>query len=464
MDVAWSSLGGGHYINDDYFAPILVHLAELVLQVKICVYKPSSDQAWELKELTWMSTSDLTPVHLLPTIDPRLAHKTELIAEIAKSLDYRSTEEWYEARMQATQQRPATLPPLPKPAATPQLFAALHFSIVSHGQLQTSTTQPRCLLTTNITYATVRAIPLGTTSRLPVHDQAWAFAGGLTKHDEMFYSYIKYEPTKVTNKMALPRLIAHRLRQARSKLTHEVGKAKHVEKAVEHWVAHSAQLMRVVAILHEAVQSQHVMQQGPQPPSDYALRVKAENSSPASQGDEAAEAALPAKATKRPPAALEIPVYGTYTKMQTAVLAIKQRRAQEAAATQAAAAQAAAAQAAAAQRAAKQAPATQQAQVPPTKPTTPAQPRASDTNSTAKHSCDDADKSADQAPEKKTKSTSESSGTSRAKMDAPKKGKTETAALGTAPPTDKTNEQAAKKKRTTNKDGTAGNLDKDKKP
>ncbi len=145
-----------------------------------------------------------------------------------------------------------------------------------------------------------------------------------------------------------------RLRQARSKLTHEPGKAKHVEKAVELWEAHSAQLMRVVAILHEAVQSQHAMQQGPQPPSDYALRVKAEHSPPASPGDEAAEAALRAKATKRLPTALEIPVYGTYTEMQTAVLAIEQRRAQEAAAAQAAAAQAAAAQATTKQAAAAQ--------------------------------------------------------------------------------------------------------------
>jgi hypothetical protein len=75
-DVAWSHLGGGHYLNEDDFAPILVHLAELILEVKIFVYKPSSDHAWELKELTWTSTGELTPVHLLPTIDPRLAHKT----------------------------------------------------------------------------------------------------------------------------------------------------------------------------------------------------------------------------------------------------------------------------------------------------------------------------------------------------------------------------------------------------
>jgi hypothetical protein len=231
-DVAWSRLGRGHYLNDDDFAPILVHLAELILQVQICVYKPSSDHAWELKELTWTSTGDLTPVHLLPTIDPRLAHKTDLIAEIAKSMNYHSAEEWYETRMQPMQHRPTALPPLPKPTVTPQLFAASHFSIVSHGQLQTSTKQPRCMLTANITYATARGIPLGTTSRLPVHDQAWAFAGGLTKQDEIFYNYIKYEPTKVTNKMALPRLITHRLRQARSKLTYEAGKAKHVEKAI----------------------------------------------------------------------------------------------------------------------------------------------------------------------------------------------------------------------------------------
>jgi hypothetical protein len=150
-------------------------------------------------------------------------------------------------------------------------------------------------------------------------------------------------------------MIAHRLRQAGSKLTHEAGKAKHVEKAVELWEAHSAQLMRVVAILHKAVQSQHAMQQGPQPPSDYALRVKAVHSPPASPGDEAAEAALRAKATKRPPTELEIPVYRTYPEMQTAMLAIKQCQAQEAAAAQAAAAQAAAAQTAAVQATVKQA-------------------------------------------------------------------------------------------------------------
>ncbi len=149
-DVAWSRLGGGHYLHDDDFAPILVHLAELVLQVKIFVYKPNGDHAWELKELTWTNTGDLTPVHLLPTIDPRLAHKTELIAEIAKSMNYRSAEEWYEATIQ---QQPTALPPLPKPAPTPQLFAASHFSIVSHGQLKTSMAKPRCMLMPNITFS-----------------------------------------------------------------------------------------------------------------------------------------------------------------------------------------------------------------------------------------------------------------------------------------------------------------------
>jgi hypothetical protein len=66
--------------------------------------------------------------------------------------------------------------------------------------------------------------------------------------------------------------------------------------------------MRVVAILHEAVQGQHTMQQGLQPPLGYALKVKAEQAPPAPPDDEEAEAALCAKATKRPPTALEIPV------------------------------------------------------------------------------------------------------------------------------------------------------------
>jgi hypothetical protein len=153
------------------------------------------------------------------------------------------------------------------------------------------------------------------------------------KHDKMFYNYVKNEPTKVAYKMALPGLITHRLQQARSKLTHEPGRAKHVEKAGELWEAHSAQLMRVVAILHEAIQSQHPIQQGPQPPSDYELKVKAEHcdsesdSPPTSPGDEVAEGALRAKATNRLPSALEIPVYGTYPEMQTAVLALERRQA-----------------------------------------------------------------------------------------------------------------------------------------
>ncbi len=49
-------------------------------------------------------------------------------------------------------------------------------------------------------------------------------------------------------------------------------------------------------------------------------------------------------------------------------------------------------------------------------------------------------------------------------MDAPKKGKTKTAAQTTATQTDKSDKQAVKKKHTTNKDGTPSNSDKDKKP
>jgi hypothetical protein len=31
MNVAWTRLGGGHYINDNNFAPFLIHLSKLVL-------------------------------------------------------------------------------------------------------------------------------------------------------------------------------------------------------------------------------------------------------------------------------------------------------------------------------------------------------------------------------------------------------------------------------------------------
>jgi hypothetical protein len=405
-----------------------------------------------------MSTGNLTPVHLLPTIDQRLAHKTELIAEIAKFLHYHSAEEWIEVGIQASHQQLAPLLLIPKLSAPPQLFAASHFSIVSYGQLQTSTTQPRCLLMLNITYATKRAIPLGTTSRLPVHNQAWAFANGLTKPDEIFYNYVKYKPTKVANKMALPRLIAHRLRQALSKLTHKQGRAKHVERAGKLWEAHSAQMMRVIATLREAIQSQHPMQLGPQPPSDYALKIEADQPPPVSPGDEAAGALLRAKATNRQPSALEIPIYGSYPEMQTAVLAIELQQAIEAAAAQAAAAQATVAQAAA-----EQAVAAQKAQVPPAQPIASTQPHTSATTLPAKRSRDNADKSDGQIPAKKTKSTSASSGVSRAKTDAPKAGKTETVAQSTSVLPDKANKQA-KKKGTTDKNCTAGAKDKAKKP
>jgi hypothetical protein len=35
MYMAWTRLGGGHFINQNDLAPVLIHLAELILQVKI---------------------------------------------------------------------------------------------------------------------------------------------------------------------------------------------------------------------------------------------------------------------------------------------------------------------------------------------------------------------------------------------------------------------------------------------
>jgi hypothetical protein len=246
------------------------------------------------------------------------------------------------------------------------LYACSHFNVISSTRIKSSTSRPLCLLTSNLTYATSHTIPLGSTSRLPVHDQAWAYADRLSKDDEIFHSYIGYVPSKIPNATARPMLIASRLRQARYKLTHEPGKAKHVEQQGTTWESHLAQITRAVARLHEAVQNQHPCTQK-EALLNFELTAKADSApSDCSTATELADIALtpPSAGAARAnaathhslvntslPSAMAIPLHGTYAEMQPAVAAIVEMRARaaQAAAAQAAATQAAAAQATAAQ-------------------------------------------------------------------------------------------------------------------
>jgi hypothetical protein len=60
MNVAWKRLGGGYYIADDDFAPVMIHLTDLLLQVKIFVHMPNDYDEWDVTQLTWASTAKLT--------------------------------------------------------------------------------------------------------------------------------------------------------------------------------------------------------------------------------------------------------------------------------------------------------------------------------------------------------------------------------------------------------------------
>jgi hypothetical protein len=44
--MVWNSLGSGHHIHNTHLAPVMVHLAELVLQVKIYVYLTCAAEQW----------------------------------------------------------------------------------------------------------------------------------------------------------------------------------------------------------------------------------------------------------------------------------------------------------------------------------------------------------------------------------------------------------------------------------
>jgi hypothetical protein len=321
----------------------------------------TNNDEWNVTQLTWASTAKLTKVSLLPTIDPRLAHKTGLVAALAKTLGYDSAAGWYKARV--AQQGHARLPPLPGyESSVPELhYASSHFNVVSPTRIKSLTTNPRCLLTLNLAHATSHNIPLGTTSQLPVHDQAWAYADRLSKQDEIFYSYINYVPSKIQNEPARPLLIASRLRQARYKLTYEPGKAKHVKKQGTKWESHLAQMMRAVAILHEAVQTQRpymdrdalpnfeLTAKAAGPPTEYSTLTDITDialTPPSADAAKTDATTHHSHASIRLPSAMAIQLHRTFAEMQPAVTAITQMRARAAVAAQAATAQLAAAQAA----------------------------------------------------------------------------------------------------------------------
>jgi hypothetical protein len=100
--MVWNSLGGGHCIHNTDLAQVMVHLVELVLQVKIYVYLTSAAEQWSLEELTWADPKNLTPEYLLHTIDPRIAHQTELPSALAKELRYNTAPGWYLNRKKHT--------------------------------------------------------------------------------------------------------------------------------------------------------------------------------------------------------------------------------------------------------------------------------------------------------------------------------------------------------------------------
>ena len=112
--MAWNSLGGGHCIHYTDLAQVMVHLVELVLQVKIYVYLTSAAEQWSLEELTWADPKNLTPEYLLHTIDLRIAHQTELPSALAKELRYNTAPGWYLNRKKHTThisaRRPETKP------------------------------------------------------------------------------------------------------------------------------------------------------------------------------------------------------------------------------------------------------------------------------------------------------------------------------------------------------------------
>jgi hypothetical protein len=343
-------------------------------------------------------------------------------------------------------------------------YGSSHFNVVSPTRIKSSTSSPRCLLTLNLAYATSHTIPLGTTSRLPVHDQAWACADRLSKQDEIFHSYISYVPSKIPNATARPLLIAPRLRQARYKLTYEPGRAKHVEKQGTKWESHLAQMTRAVAILHEAVQTQHPCTHRDALPN-FELTAKADSaptdcstateitdialtppSAGAARTDTAAHHSL---ASTCLPSAMAIPLHGTFAEMQPAVTAIAQMRARAtAAAAQAAATQLAAAQSAAAQAATVTAATAQASASPPTThQAAQPQPSASTSTPSAKRSRTD---EINTESAKRLKTTTTSSTPSRTQVDKIATSKAAKATAGTPSPLI-TNDKPAKKPTATDK-------------
>ncbi len=143
--------------------------------MKIYVYSPHAKGQWSLEELTWADPSDLTPVYLMPTIDPRIAHQINLPSALANALGYNTAAGWYEKG--GTTQLPS-LPNMPK--SKPLLFAATHFSAVFTRRLMPAPS-PRCKLARTLTYSPDQAIKTRTSSNLPIHDQVWAYQGTSSK-------------------------------------------------------------------------------------------------------------------------------------------------------------------------------------------------------------------------------------------------------------------------------------------
>jgi hypothetical protein len=77
-----------------------------------------------------------------------------------------------------------------------------------------------------LAYSPGQAIKTGTSSNLPIHNQAWAYQGTTSKQDQGFLKLIQFERHQVSTRAALPGLISQRILQARYELTSELGKAK----------------------------------------------------------------------------------------------------------------------------------------------------------------------------------------------------------------------------------------------
>jgi hypothetical protein len=162
----WYSLGGGKLISDGGFEPILILLAEFVLQAKILAVIPVN-YGWTRRGLSWTDeTHSLATVMLLPTIDQSFLQHIGAIGHLCAKLGRTAPSD------------------LPLADANTNRFMTTHF----HSVRVTSDTPPGCV-TIPWDIPTrwlpgVRNATSSTTSGLPVDDATWAFGPELAEVDK----------------------------------------------------------------------------------------------------------------------------------------------------------------------------------------------------------------------------------------------------------------------------------------